>query len=130
MTAIALWLAARARRGLWTPGAEETHAYLEIARRRLRGSLRAIAYAWLLYGFELLLLSGVEMGARAGWLEVAPSDSPHFVIVWLGGFTLALGAWSVWSVRRVCRESAALDALAREIAAGDEAGSRDDAISM
>lgn len=92
--AFALW----GRRGLWTPAAETSHAYLVLSRRRARLKLLT---AWLALVLVLLqLVVAVWVGAGNRNVTIAAA--------------VAWALWSVWMRRRSIREMGWYDALLRD----------------
>lgn len=96
------------RRGLWTRASEDLESYVRHGLEHCRRRLRTVRFAWWLFAAEVIFIGGYGIGtglSAGAWLVVGGA---------LGGFVLALAAWTFWFRRRVLAERDYLEALARE----------------
>lgn len=119
-TAMALQFSADSRKGLWSPAAETTQAYLDLALERVRRRERTTRYAWLLFALEGAFLIAWYPLTWFLWPDKAWPliERTPWLLAVFGVATACLVGWSVAAGRRNRSERAELEQAHRELSAG------------
>lgn len=107
------------RRGLWSPGSEDTAAFLDLSIRRCRASVKAATFGTVLYFCEIVFCLAWVYQYRARRQAVPLVDFLGSGTVLMAGLgSLVFLACVVWYRRRKRAELRYLVDLQREMGAG------------
>jgi len=103
------------RRGLWSPGAPDTAAFLELSIRRCRSRIKAAAFGTVLYFVEIVFcLTWIYQHDARSQVSPVRAFLGSTTVLAVSFVTVVFVAWIIMYRRRLRRELACLLDLQRE----------------
>jgi hypothetical protein len=120
-TGMALQFTSTSRKGLWTPAAESTVAYLDLALERVKRRERSLLFAWGLLGLQCAFLLAWYPATWFLWPAETWSLIEHtpMLLGWVALVVLALASWTVVARSRNAAERDELSRLRAELVADE-----------
>lgn len=119
LTCVALGFSLRVRRNLWIPAECSTRAYFDLSEARIRAGWRTLRFAWLLFGFQVLLFLGIEIASRLGLVAFDWRGDLVLLCAFIALFGLGLALWSRWYARNLRARRATLETMRRDLDEAD-----------